>query len=168
MAKKVGKVAKKVGKKVKQVVKKIGSKLAGYMKGVLGKFLKKILAGILKALKVYVPCRIRAPTTRPRPLPGALPAATAASAFYVKRRCEDDGNATWAPKAEDVSIRNAFFNTGPGRAPYFTILSALPRGVGSEGGRRDLKAASAKEVSSRNAVLNQNHKRSFPQRTLPL
>ena len=35
----------------------------------------------------------RAPPTLPRPLPGALPAATAASAFHVKRRCADDGNA---------------------------------------------------------------------------
>ena len=49
------------------------------------------------------------------------------------------------------------FNTGLGRAPYFTILSALPLGVGSEGGRRDRKAANAKEVLSRNAFLNQNN-----------
>ena len=63
-----------------------------------------------------------------------------------------------APKAEDLSIRNAFFNTALSRAPYFTILSALPLGVGSEGGRRDRKAANAKEVLSHNTVFKQKNK----------
>ena len=59
-----------------------------------------------------------APAALPGPLAGALPVATAASAFHVKRRCADDGNAKWAPKAEYISIRNALFNTGLSPAPY--------------------------------------------------